>query len=93
MSYIYRLANVLLRGLVIYAVLGLERTRSDDLPSQSSDAASVATTGKLSPCRVTLQVSPRLFTHVQCSSTSPPLSYCTPVAFTGKAEECPAQGA
>lgn len=46
MSYIHKLLNALLRGLVIYAVLGLECTYSNDLPSQPSDAANVATTGK-----------------------------------------------
>uniref|UniRef100_A0A3Q0SJM5 Stromal interaction molecule 2 n=1 Tax=Amphilophus citrinellus TaxID=61819 RepID=A0A3Q0SJM5_AMPCI len=48
MSYIHRVVNVLLRGLVIYAVLGLECTYSNDLPSQSSDAQNVATT--IPPC-------------------------------------------
>ncbi|XP_028420284.1 stromal interaction molecule 2 isoform X2 [Perca flavescens] len=47
MSYIHKLLNVLLRGLVIYAVLGLECTYSNDLPSHSSDAANVAITD---PC-------------------------------------------
>lgn len=51
MSYIHRVVNVLLRGLVIYAVLGLECSYSNDLPSRSSDAQNVATTGKRSPCR------------------------------------------
>lgn len=46
MSYIHQLLNALLRGLVIYAVLGLERTYSNDLHNQPSDAAHVATTGK-----------------------------------------------
>ncbi|XP_067380257.1 stromal interaction molecule 2 isoform X2 [Channa argus] len=50
MSYIHKLANVLLRGLVIYAVLGLECTYSNDLPSHS-DAASVATTD---PCLIVM---------------------------------------
>ncbi|XP_040887173.1 stromal interaction molecule 2 isoform X2 [Toxotes jaculatrix] len=47
MSYIHKVLNVLLRGLVIYAVLGLECTYSNDLPNHSSDAANVATTD---PC-------------------------------------------
>lgn len=70
MSYIHKVVNVLLRGLVIYAVLGLECTYSNDLPNHSSDAANVATTGKRSPCRI--QVSPIYFTHVLCYP--PPLS-------------------
>uniref|UniRef100_A0A3Q4G047 Stromal interaction molecule 2b n=1 Tax=Neolamprologus brichardi TaxID=32507 RepID=A0A3Q4G047_NEOBR len=48
MSYIHRAVNVLLRGLVIYAVLGLECSYSNDLPSRSSDAQNVATT--MPPC-------------------------------------------
>ncbi|XP_037614510.1 stromal interaction molecule 2 isoform X2 [Sebastes umbrosus] len=52
MSYIYKVLNVLLRGLVIYAVLGLECTYSNDLPSHSqSDAANVATTD---PCLIVM---------------------------------------
>lgn len=46
MSYVLKVVILLLRGLVIYAVLGLESTYSSDLPSHSSDAANVATTGK-----------------------------------------------
>ncbi|XP_020484864.2 stromal interaction molecule 2 isoform X2 [Labrus bergylta] len=44
MSNMHIVLNVLLRGLVIYAVLGLECTYSNDLASHSSDAANVATT-------------------------------------------------
>ncbi|XP_036968301.1 stromal interaction molecule 2 isoform X1 [Acanthopagrus latus] len=51
MSNIHKVLNVLLRGLVIYAVLGLECTYSDDLPSQPSDAANVATTD---PCLIVM---------------------------------------
>lgn len=56
MSCIHRLLNALLRGLVISAVLGSVCSYSNDLPSQTSDAAAsaaaaaaanVATTGKL----------------------------------------------
>lgn len=50
MSYIHRLLNALLCGLVISAVLGSVCSYSNDLPSQTSDAAAaanVATTGKL----------------------------------------------
>ncbi|KAM3591018.1 uncharacterized protein V6R79_020772 [Siganus canaliculatus] len=47
MSNIHGVLNALLRGLVIYAVLGLECTYSNDLPGQPSDAASLATTD---PC-------------------------------------------
>ncbi|KAM4714468.1 stromal interaction molecule 2 isoform 3-T4 [Anableps anableps] len=43
--------NVLLRGLVIYAVLGSECSYSNDLPSQSSDAANVAITD---PCLIVM---------------------------------------
>ncbi|GAA6230297.1 stromal interaction molecule 2 [Lates japonicus] len=51
MSYIHKVVNVLLRGLVIYAVLGLECTYSNDLPNHSSDAANVATTD---PCLIVM---------------------------------------
>ncbi|XP_004562744.1 stromal interaction molecule 2 [Maylandia zebra] len=51
MSYIHRVVNVLLRGLVIYAVLGLECSYSNDLPSRSSDAQNVATTD---PCLIVM---------------------------------------
>lgn len=51
MSYIHRLVNVLLRGLVIYAVLGLECTYSNDLPSHQPDADTVATTD---PCLIVM---------------------------------------
>ncbi|XP_039679070.1 stromal interaction molecule 2 isoform X2 [Perca fluviatilis] len=51
MSYIHKVLNVLLRGLVIYAVLGLECTYSNDLPSHSSDAANVAITD---PCVIVM---------------------------------------
>lgn len=47
MSYIHKVVNILLRGLVIYAVLGLECTCSNDLPSHTSDATNVAITD---PC-------------------------------------------
>ncbi|XP_041635251.1 stromal interaction molecule 2 isoform X2 [Cheilinus undulatus] len=47
MSNMHKVLNILLRGLVIYAVLGLECTYSNDLASDSSDAANVATTD---PC-------------------------------------------
>ncbi|XP_033992792.1 stromal interaction molecule 2 isoform X1 [Trematomus bernacchii] len=50
MSYIHKVLNVLLRGLVIYAVLGC--TYSNDLPSSPpSDAANVATTD---PCLIVI---------------------------------------
>ncbi|KAI9543313.1 hypothetical protein NQZ68_011962 [Dissostichus eleginoides] len=50
MSYIHKVLNVLLRGLVIYAVLGC--TYSNDLPSSPpSDAANVATTD---PCLIVM---------------------------------------
>ncbi|XP_010791007.1 stromal interaction molecule 2-like [Notothenia coriiceps] len=50
MSYIHKVLNVLLRGLVIYAVLGC--TYSNDLPSSpQSDAANVATTD---PCLIVM---------------------------------------
>lgn len=45
MSCIHRLLNALLRGLVIYAVLGSDWTHST-LHHRSADAANVATTGK-----------------------------------------------
>lgn len=92
MSYIHKVLNVLLRGLVIYAVLGSECTHSDDLPSHTSDAASVAATGKPGPCRATLQVS---LIHLRMYSDAhlSPFSSLSPVAFSGKSEECPAQGA
>ncbi|XP_059210693.1 stromal interaction molecule 2 isoform X2 [Centropristis striata] len=51
MSYIHKVLNVLLRGLVIYAVLGLECTYSNDLASHSSDAANVAATD---PCLIVM---------------------------------------
>ncbi|XP_062300513.1 stromal interaction molecule 2 [Scomber scombrus] len=47
MNYIHKAVNALLRGLVIYAVLGLESTYSNDLPGHTSDAANVAVTD---PC-------------------------------------------
>ncbi|XP_007551401.1 stromal interaction molecule 2 isoform X1 [Poecilia formosa] len=47
----YMVVNVLLRGLVIYAVLGSECSYSNDLPSHSSDAANVAITD---PCLVVM---------------------------------------
>ncbi|XP_008433702.1 stromal interaction molecule 2 isoform X2 [Poecilia reticulata] len=47
----YMVINVLLRGLVIYAVLGSECSYSNDLPSHSSDAANVAITD---PCLVVM---------------------------------------
>lgn len=62
MSYIHQLLNALLRGLVISAVLGLERTYSNDLHNQPSDAAHVATTGKHQSVSSTSVCS--LFTHV-----------------------------
>ncbi|XP_055012368.1 stromal interaction molecule 2 isoform X2 [Boleophthalmus pectinirostris] len=51
MSYIHTVVNILLRGLVIYAVLGLECTYSNDLPSHSSEAANVAVTD---PCLIVM---------------------------------------
>ncbi|CAL1590849.1 unnamed protein product [Knipowitschia caucasica] len=51
MSYIHTVVNILLRGLVIYAVLGLECTYSNDLPSHSSNAANVAVTD---PCLIVM---------------------------------------
>ncbi|XP_068163973.1 stromal interaction molecule 2 [Antennarius striatus] len=48
MSYIHQVLNVLIRGFVIYAVLGSEWTYPNHLPGhQTSDAANVATTD---PC-------------------------------------------
>ncbi|XP_054916217.1 stromal interaction molecule 2 isoform X2 [Poeciliopsis prolifica] len=47
----YMVVNVLLRGLVIYAVLGSECSYSNDLPSHSSDAANVAITD---PCLIVM---------------------------------------
>ncbi|XP_076016117.1 stromal interaction molecule 2 isoform X2 [Genypterus blacodes] len=49
MSYIHKIVIVLLRGLVIYAVLGLESAYTNDLPGHSSDAANVASTD---PCHL-----------------------------------------
>jgi hypothetical protein len=47
MSYFfYQAVIVLLRGLVISAVLGLESSYSNDMLYRASDAAIVATTGK-----------------------------------------------
>ncbi|KAM6959658.1 stromal interaction molecule 2 isoform 2-T2 [Tautogolabrus adspersus] len=51
MSNMHKVLNVLLRGLVIYAVLGLECTYSNDLASHSSDAANVAPTD---PCLIVM---------------------------------------
>ncbi|XP_074518034.1 stromal interaction molecule 2 isoform X2 [Halichoeres trimaculatus] len=51
MSYMHKVLNVLLRGLVIYAVLGLECTYSTDVASHSSDAANVAPTD---PCLIVM---------------------------------------
>lgn len=51
MSYIHKVVNILLRGLVIYAVLGLECTYSNDLPNHSPDAANVALTD---PCLIVM---------------------------------------
>ncbi|XP_027894422.1 stromal interaction molecule 2 isoform X2 [Xiphophorus couchianus] len=47
----YMVVNVLLRGLVIYAVLGSECSYSNGLPSHSSDAANVAITD---PCLIVM---------------------------------------
>ncbi|XP_056298580.1 stromal interaction molecule 2 isoform X2 [Pseudoliparis swirei] len=47
MSYIHKILYVLLRGLVIYAVLGSECTNSNHLPGHASDAAHGAATD---PC-------------------------------------------
>uniref|UniRef100_A0A8D3A259 Stromal interaction molecule 2 n=1 Tax=Scophthalmus maximus TaxID=52904 RepID=A0A8D3A259_SCOMX len=47
MSYIHAAVNVLLRGLVIYAVLGSGFLHPDDLPHRSADAAHEAATD---PC-------------------------------------------
>lgn len=52
MSSIHKVVNILLRGLVIYAVLGLECTYSNDLPKQSPAAtANVALTD---PCLIVM---------------------------------------
>lgn len=52
MSYIHKVVNILLRGLVIYAVLGLECTYSNDLPKHSpAAAANVALTD---PCLIVM---------------------------------------
>ncbi|XP_034413236.1 stromal interaction molecule 2 isoform X3 [Cyclopterus lumpus] len=51
MSYIYNILNVLLRGLVIYAVLGSECTYSNNLHVHASDAAHGAATD---PCLVAM---------------------------------------
>ncbi|XP_015234316.1 PREDICTED: stromal interaction molecule 2-like isoform X2 [Cyprinodon variegatus] len=47
----FMVVNVLLRGLVIYAVLGSEWSYSNDLPSHSSDATNVAVTD---PCLIVM---------------------------------------
>lgn len=86
MSCIHKVVNVLLRGLVIYAVLGLECTYSNDLPSHSSEAASVATTGKHGACRQALQVSAIYFRMLSPSSLPLPSFPPSPVAFSGKAQ-------
>lgn len=88
MSYSHKLLNVLLRGLVIYAVLGLECTCSNDLPSQSSDAANVATTGKRQSMSDT-SVSQFIYACTLLPPPHPPPHIVFPVAFTGKAEEMP----
>lgn len=73
MSYIHRVVNVLLRGLVIYAVLGLECSYSNDLPSRSSDAQNVATTGKRSPCRTQVSlIYLRMYSVTPHTHPSPP---------------------
>lgn len=93
MSYIHKVLNVLLRGLVIYAVLGLECTYSNDLPNHSSDAANVATTGKRSPCRI--QVSP-IYLRIQHYPPLPPSpSSCllVPNGFLGGSRGIPCAGA
>ncbi|KAM4611753.1 stromal interaction molecule 2 [Polymixia lowei] len=51
MSYVHKVVNILLRGLVIYAVLGLESSYSNDLQSHSTDAANVAATD---PCLIVM---------------------------------------
>ncbi|XP_072314674.1 stromal interaction molecule 2 isoform X2 [Eucyclogobius newberryi] len=51
MSYIHAVVNILLRGLVIYAVLGSEGTYANDLPSHTSEAAHVAVTD---PCLIVM---------------------------------------
>uniref|UniRef100_A0A3P8V244 Stromal interaction molecule 2 n=1 Tax=Cynoglossus semilaevis TaxID=244447 RepID=A0A3P8V244_CYNSE len=52
MSFQHQLLNVLLRGLVIYAVLGLEFTQAHGQPgSHTTDAASLATTD---PCLIVM---------------------------------------
>ena len=78
MSNIHKVLNVLLRGLVIYAVLGLECTYSDDLPSQPSDAANVANTGK----PVAIHVGYKCLQFIYACTPSPllssPLLICLP---------------
>lgn len=97
MSNIHKVLNVLLRGFVIYAVLGLECTYSDDLPSQPSDAANVANTGKPATihvgykCLQFIYACTPLSSHL-LSSSAFPIFLLFPVAFSGgKAEESPAQ--
>ncbi|XP_028330272.1 stromal interaction molecule 2 isoform X2 [Gouania willdenowi] len=51
MTYIHKVVNVLLHGLVIYAVLGLEWSHTNDMPSSKPDAASVAVTD---PCLIVM---------------------------------------
>ena len=99
MSNIHKVLNVLLRGLVIYAVLGLECTYSDDLPSQPSDAANVATTGKAAAIHVGYKCLQFIYACTPPSLLSSPLLIClphlplVPCGFLGgKAEESPAQG-
>lgn len=46
MTYLYQAVILLLRGLVVSAVLGLESSYSNDMLNRASDAAIVASTGK-----------------------------------------------
>lgn len=73
MSFQHQLLNVLLRGLVIYAVLGLEFTQAHGQPgSHTTDAASLATTGRQTMTHT------NVFTHPFSLPFSPFLS---PVGF------------
>ena len=62
MTFLTHAMLLLLRGLVISAVLGLESGYSNDLSSHTSNAAIVATTGKVSHVGHTVAYYLRMFT-------------------------------
>lgn len=66
MSCIHRLLNALLRGLVIYAVLGSDWTHST-LHNRPADPANVATTGKPGRVPVAPLYSPPFLPHAPTS--------------------------